>query len=158
MAWTFPRTWVAGESVTAALLNTHLRDNLRAISQWTAYTPTWGGATAPALGNGTITGQYILADELVFWRLRLVFGSTTTLGTGTYTFSLPVAGDTSGYDVAGHGFARDDSASAYMPLAARLVGSNCDLVTGTGSRVNPTTPFAWAAGDSIGLSGMYVAA
>jgi hypothetical protein len=30
MAWTTPRSWVAGEVVTAALLNTHLRDNLTA--------------------------------------------------------------------------------------------------------------------------------
>lgn len=28
MAWTTPRTWTTGELVTAALLNTHLRDNL----------------------------------------------------------------------------------------------------------------------------------
>jgi hypothetical protein len=28
MAWTAPRTWVSGETLTAALLNTHLRDNL----------------------------------------------------------------------------------------------------------------------------------
>jgi hypothetical protein len=28
VAWTAPRTWVTGETVTAALLNTHLRDNL----------------------------------------------------------------------------------------------------------------------------------
>jgi hypothetical protein len=28
MAWTTPRTWVSGEIVTAALMNTHVRDNL----------------------------------------------------------------------------------------------------------------------------------
>lgn len=28
MAWTTPRTWVAGEIVTAALMNVHVRDNL----------------------------------------------------------------------------------------------------------------------------------
>lgn len=28
MPWTTPRTWVAKEKITAALLNTHLRDNL----------------------------------------------------------------------------------------------------------------------------------
>ena len=28
MAWTSPRTWVAAETVTAAQLNTHIRDNL----------------------------------------------------------------------------------------------------------------------------------
>jgi hypothetical protein len=27
MAWTTPRTWVAGELVTAAMMNTHVRDN-----------------------------------------------------------------------------------------------------------------------------------
>lgn len=28
MAWTAPRTWVSGETLTAALMNTHVRDNL----------------------------------------------------------------------------------------------------------------------------------
>lgn len=28
MAWTVPRTWIAKETLTAALLNTHLRDNM----------------------------------------------------------------------------------------------------------------------------------
>lgn len=28
MAWTAPRTWIIGETLTAALLNTHLRDNM----------------------------------------------------------------------------------------------------------------------------------
>ncbi len=32
MAWTAPRTWVAGEVVTAALLNTHVRDNLQVLN------------------------------------------------------------------------------------------------------------------------------
>ena len=31
MAYTSPRTWTAGETVTAALMNTHVRDNLTAI-------------------------------------------------------------------------------------------------------------------------------
>ncbi len=28
MAWTSPRTWVAGELITAAIMNAHVRDNL----------------------------------------------------------------------------------------------------------------------------------
>lgn len=28
MAWTTPRTWTTGETVTAAIMNTHVRDNL----------------------------------------------------------------------------------------------------------------------------------
>lgn len=31
MAWTTPRTWVAGELVTATQMNTHLRDNLNVL-------------------------------------------------------------------------------------------------------------------------------
>ena len=31
MAWTTPRTWTTGEVVTAAHLNTHVRDNLLAL-------------------------------------------------------------------------------------------------------------------------------
>jgi hypothetical protein len=38
MAWTTPRSWVAGEVVTAALLNTHVRDNLTAAPRgWLGY-------------------------------------------------------------------------------------------------------------------------
>lgn len=28
MTWTAPRTWIAGETVTAAIMNAHIRDNL----------------------------------------------------------------------------------------------------------------------------------
>jgi hypothetical protein len=31
MSWTAPRTWVAGEIVTAAMMNTHVRDDLLAL-------------------------------------------------------------------------------------------------------------------------------
>ena len=31
MAWTTPRTWTTGEMVTAALMNTHVRDNLNVV-------------------------------------------------------------------------------------------------------------------------------
>lgn len=61
-------------------------------SAWIAYTPTWStdGATQPSLGDGTITGAYKVIGKTVFVRVRLVFGTTTTAGTGTFYFSLPV--------------------------------------------------------------------
>jgi len=31
MSWTTPRTWNAGETVTATIMNTHIRDNLNAL-------------------------------------------------------------------------------------------------------------------------------
>jgi hypothetical protein len=38
MAWAAPRTWVTGETVTAALLNTHVRDNFLETSAATVTT------------------------------------------------------------------------------------------------------------------------
>lgn len=93
MAWTDPRTWLAGEDPTAAVLNIHIRDNFKAIGDpWTAYTPVWGASTTnPVIGNGTLTGNYIQAGKLVIWRFQINSGTTTTYGTGNYTISLPVA-------------------------------------------------------------------
>lgn len=97
MAWTSPRTWVAGETVTAALLNTHVRDNLLELngtaSAWTAFTPTWTAATTnPVIGNGTLSGRFKQVGKIVFFRVKILAGSTTTYGTGVYTVgALPVA-------------------------------------------------------------------
>lgn len=52
MAWTAPRTWVAGEVVTAALLNTHVRDNLSYLKDLAVATPTLGSNVVTA-GEGS---------------------------------------------------------------------------------------------------------
>lgn len=89
MAWTAPRTWVAGETVTAAMLNTHLRDNFKAITDpWTAYTPTLAG-TGWSLGNGTLNGWYSRIGNTVKFRAELVVGSTTTGPTNSPIVGLP---------------------------------------------------------------------
>ena len=57
------------------------------------YTATWtSSGTAPALGNGIITGFYMRINKLVFFQWSLATGSTSTFGTGTYYFNLPVTG------------------------------------------------------------------
>lgn len=98
MAWTAPRTWVTGETPTAALFNTHLRDNQLAATTWQDYTPAWttdfGGGSNPSLGDGTITGRYIQAGDLVHAHITLVIGSTSTAGSGRWQFSLPVTAAT----------------------------------------------------------------
>ena len=49
MAWTAPKTWVVGEMVTAALLNTHIKANQLALS-----THAHGGAAGD--GSSNLTG------------------------------------------------------------------------------------------------------
>jgi hypothetical protein len=47
MAWTAPRTWVAGEKATAAIMNLHVRDNLKFLGDDT-------GWVVPALSNSWV--------------------------------------------------------------------------------------------------------
>lgn len=50
MAWTTPRTWVAGETVTAAIGNTHWRDNLLDLADG-----SWGRDVQFAVTTSTIS-------------------------------------------------------------------------------------------------------
>jgi len=64
---------------------------------WTSYTPAWttDGVTQPVIGDGSLTGAYKQIGKTVFVRVRLYYGTTTTSGTGTFYFSLPVTSSTS---------------------------------------------------------------
>ena len=59
MAYTTPRTWVAGETVTATILNAHVRDNmtdLRTAKHCRAY----------ATGTRSLTNNTF--EAITFWR------------------------------------------------------------------------------------------
>lgn len=72
-----------------------VQDEITAIrAAWTSYTPTWTvlSGTDPSIGNGTLTGRFKQrVDKSVTGTITLSAGTTTTLGSGTYLFSLPVA-------------------------------------------------------------------
>jgi hypothetical protein len=76
MAWTSPRTWIAGETLTATLLNTHLRDNMLETE------------ASLATGNGYFVGAAL--NDLVERKPKqsIVTGSTSTSST-TFTGSSP---------------------------------------------------------------------
>ncbi|WP_405769334.1 hypothetical protein OG539_32870 [Actinacidiphila glaucinigra] len=86
-----PRTWVVGETVTAALMNQEIRDQINSmLAAWTTYTPTWAGATTnPVVGNGTLVGLYMKVGRTCHYQINLIMGSTTTYGSGTLAFDLP---------------------------------------------------------------------
>lgn len=90
MALSLPTNWVPNHTPTAAELEQVL---VVARGVWTTYTPTWSGSVSnPTIGNGTITGSYAyLSANTVMALIRIDVGSTSTKGSGNYTFSLPVA-------------------------------------------------------------------
>jgi hypothetical protein len=123
---------------------------------WVSYTPTWGGSTSnPSLGNGTITGSYMKQGNLVFVQIALVIGSTSTGGSGRWTFSLPFA---AAQQTVLPALAEDTSATTRY-------GGSCWVTPGTGvfavalgsgsNGVSSSVPFTWGAGDQLYIAGSY---
>lgn len=142
---------------------------LAAPGAWTDYTPTWSSTgTAPAYGNATILGRYIRPanSKLVIYRVRILFGSTTTFGTGTWSFSLPVTAGTSGLDPysLGSAYFRDTSAASvgHYPGVCQIDATggpnSIGCITGANTQASNAQPFTWANTDHISFQIAYEAA
>lgn len=149
---------IADGAVTNAKLATSTGE-VGAVGQ--PYTPTWTASSSnPTLNNGTLTGSYTRVGQMVTANISLIFGSTTTTGTGAYQWSLPVAPKAATVFV-GSGWAlRVGSAFEPWPV------SNIDVFGATqayvglinaGGGVTSTTR-AWANGDKFVLQITYEAA
>ena len=167
MAWTSPRTWVAGETVTASIGNTHWRDQFKAIGDaWTSYTPTWTGSGGnPAIGNGTLAGKYIQAGKLVVFQITIIAGSTTTFGTGNYGTSLPFAPTAYRwrfYGTVGNSGITDVWACARSAgggsTAVELTHASVSASTVVDAFITPTVPHTMGTADYIYIHGTYEAA
>lgn len=158
---TTPRTWTTAELVTAAMLNTEVRDALTGIqAAWTAYTPTWTAATTnPTLGNGTLVGSYLQVGNTVLWKFDLTFGSTTTAGSGNYVFTLPVThatvtqGHPMGLATITNAGVKPGNANLNTGSTVYIVRASTEtLISGAGAGA------AWATGHLVSVTGWYEAA
>ena len=59
MSWTAPRTFVTGEVETAAIFNTHLRDNLTALQPQSAVVPAGQTTTSTSYTDLATTGPAV---------------------------------------------------------------------------------------------------
>lgn len=158
---TTPRTWVAGEVVTAVELNAEVRDALTGLqAAWTTYTPTTVNLT---LGNGTLAGRYRQIGKTIDYQAMFTLGSTSAVGTAP-TISLPVTalalrtGQHSGN-------AFDTSASVDYLLVPVMTSTSVVTVKtlpGTAGNnlatIGAATPMTWATGDILTVVGRYEAA
>lgn len=96
MAWTTPRTWVDGELVTAALLNTHVRDNLNAIGP---HVQVVKSADESVTSSVTLQNDdELLIPVLANERWFVVLIGAVTAGAGGFKFHFDVpAGATFAY-------------------------------------------------------------
>lgn len=127
----------------------------------TAFAPVWVASTTnPVIGNGTITGSWFAVGKIVFFRVRIVTGSTTTYGTGSYSINLnglptPVASmrqlQTSCV------YARGAASTAFYGLLSG--GSTAmPLYVSTALTALTNATAAWASGDTFEIVGQYLAA
>lgn len=71
MTWAAPRTWVAGEMATAALLNQHARDNFKALVPQAASVNTAETTTSTTYADLATAGPSVTVNTFtaayVFW-------------------------------------------------------------------------------------------
>lgn len=127
------------------------------LGAWTSFTPTLGG-TGWAIGNGTVTGRYCQIGKLVFFQLSIIFGSTSTFGTGQLTISTPTTRATSGAGAATLNTNFLDVSTGTRVAGYGRIGSGATTVLMHQTDYNTivdTRPFTWANGDIIELNGTY---
>jgi hypothetical protein len=130
-------------------------------ASWDTYNPTWGSSgSAPSIGNGTLVGRYQKFGRSVKLFIRLTWGSTTSGGTGNWTFTLP--SDLSLDNTYMGGFAWDNSVSLTLPVASRMDSGAATVAqigahtsAGTGALITATHPFTWATSDELSIGGVY---
>ena len=161
-----PKTWVAGDVLTAAQLNAELRDALLAafpisVNAWTAYTPT-------LTQSATVTKTVNYARYMKIGRTVIVNMLLTVTGSGTAVNSviigLPVAADTAANDAAiGTGVILDTSAVLnYGGLALLASATTCWLIpssTDSGNILGAGVfSAALAVGDKVRIHVVYESA
>ena len=89
MAWTAPRTWVTAELVTAALMNTHLRDNLKELWRVIETVPHGEVSNTVNGGYGNVTGVQVASltsrtypgyPVEIRWSTAYIYETVTTDG------------------------------------------------------------------------------
>ena len=133
------------------------------IGPWVSYGPTVVPASGSfAIGNGTLAGRYTEVGETVCFKVKITFGSTTTLGSGaSYSFGLPPIARDTAVDDSFASLLLDASASTlgYRSASAfSFTSSDFGIILHEGSSgqfVGPTSPWLWASGDIIRVSGTY---
>lgn len=118
---------------------------------WAPWIPTLGNIT---LGNGTVTAAYAHLGKTVHFRIRLLFGTTTTMGAAVNTFSLPVNSVAVNWTCAC--WMQEDGVGPKTG-AGFGTATTIGLTYATGW-VTATVPFTWGNLDVALLTGTYEAA
>lgn len=124
---------------------------------WTSYTPTWSGT----IGNGTLAAAYLKIGRTVHYRIKVVWGTTTSHAAANQTFTLPAAPHSAyvANTALGNGSVLDSGTASYAVTALMSSGSTVLLIRNdTGATVTNTSPVTFATADHVLFSGTYESA
>lgn len=131
------------------------------------FAPTWSsGGSAPAIGNGTLTGEYIKIGKQVVIHITLTGGTTTTWGNNanSWTLTVPFAANSNTVAYVGVCYANDvgtgvRTALCYINAGGSTIAQIVETSAGaaTGAAFKSDTPFAWTTGDNFQITLAYTA-
>jgi len=130
---------------------------------WTTYTPTWtADGTAPAIGNGTLTGRYKTVGKSVLFSIRVLMGTTTTYGSGNWRFGLPVNSQSDVNVVVPVTYLHNGVAWYYGIANTEYLGQTSNITplygSTTATPITSANPFTWSSGCTIAINGTYESA
>jgi hypothetical protein len=115
-----------------------------------------------ALGDGTVTGAYAELGKIIAFRVRIVFGSTSTFGAAAaLTVTAPVTSRNAGaaYSLTCRLFDASLSES-WNALASLAINSTTMTIRSwngdnKAADTSATVPFTWASSDEVIIHGVY---
>lgn len=122
------------------------------------WTPTWTGSiTNPAIGNGSIVATYVKLGKSCNISLLVQMGSTTTFGSGVWSFTLPftAASTNGGGSVSALDAGTANRAGAVQVLTTTTIGFVSD---GSGNNWGQLIPHTWANPDYLKAGLSYITA
>lgn len=135
---------------------------------WEIYAPRWSASfSTPNIGNGTLEGYYKQIGKTIFVRIDLYASSSTTFGSGSWYFDLPIDAiipeaivlPTMIYNNRGYWYQAtsiiNNGTSTQIAVMANNSGSNIS------TEINSTFPFGWGdepIGHKIQINGTYESA
>lgn len=118
-------------------------------------TPTWTASSVnPAIGNGSISNNVDVIDGILYNNVSLTAGSTTTFGTGEWSFGLPYTAKSTAVGTAWI----LDNGTAYYVGAVKIESGNATaqvFISGGVTAISSATPMTWANGDRLIFSLAY---
>lgn len=154
-------TFSANTKIKSAEVNQNFIDVFPSNQTITAANVWQAASVNPVINNGTLTAYWSQHGKIVHLAVYMIAGDTTTFGSGTWKFILPVTAVATGFscpifvDRLGAGGQRSEILSNTSTTFA-----TAEIITagGAASYYDATHPFSWGNVDSFWFNLFYLAA